>query len=157
LICHHICGKDLPQRKRILTLIGKIFTTAIPSHPMFSTLVKDLRISRRLTLRQFCQENGLDPSNWSKVERGVNPPPGDIRVLEALADFFELRDAQKQEFFDAAALGRRQIPADLAENEVFMKALPAFFRAARGHELTESEVAAFATEVMNLHRPDPSH
>jgi hypothetical protein len=99
----------------------------------------------------------LDPSNWSKVERGVNPPPGDIRVLEALADFFELRDAQKQEFFDAAALGRRQIPADLAENEVFMKALPAFFRAARGHELTESEVAAFATEVMNLHRPDPSH
>ena len=123
---------------------------------MFSSLVKDLRIAQRLTLRQFCQQRGLDPSNWSKVERGVNPPPADARLLESLAQFFGLSGAVKQEFFDAAALARREIPADLAENELFLKALPAFFRAARGHELSEVELAAFAADVKKLHQPDHS-
>ncbi len=124
---------------------------------MFASLVKDLRIAKRLTLRQFCLELGLDPSNWSKVERAVNPPPGDARLLESLAQFFGLSGEGKQAFFDAASLARREIPPDLAENELLIKTLPAFFRAARGHELSETELAAFAADIRKLHQPDHSH
>jgi len=124
---------------------------------MFASLVKDLRIAKRLTLRQFCQQLGLDPSNWSKVERAVNPPPGDARLLESLAQFFGLSGEAKQAFFDAASLARREIPADLSENELLIKTLPAFFRAARGHELSETELAAFAADVRRLQQPDASH
>ena len=51
----------------------------------FGELVKNLRISQQKTLRQFCNEHGLDPSNWSKIERNVNLPPRDaaIRILAA--------------------------------------------------------------------------
>ena len=59
---------------------------------MFSDTVKALRLEKRLTLRDFCEQASLDPSNWSKVERGINPPPGDVKTLERLAAFFRLTD-----------------------------------------------------------------
>jgi transcriptional regulator with XRE-family HTH domain len=122
---------------------------------MFSHLVKELRIAKRLTLRDFCAQMGLDPSNWSKVERGVNPPPGDIGVLERLAEFFGLSGDSKLDFLDKAAIQRKEIPKDLADEELFVRALPAFFRAARGHKLTQSELESFAADIRKLHEPDP--
>jgi transcriptional regulator with XRE-family HTH domain len=121
---------------------------------MFSDTVKTLRVQKRLTLRDFCEHAGLDPSNWSKVERGINPPPGDIALLERLADFFSLKGATKLAFMDEAALQRREIPPDVADNEILQKALPAFFRAARGHELTEQELKNLADDIRKLHTRD---
>ncbi len=121
---------------------------------MFNETIKTMRIAKRLTLRDFCEQVGLDPSNWSKVERGINPPPGDIGLLEKLAAFFGLNGEQKLKFMDEAALQRREIPADVAENEILQKALPAFFRAARGHELTEEELKSFAEDIRKLHTRD---
>jgi transcriptional regulator with XRE-family HTH domain len=122
---------------------------------MFNETVKSLRIQKRLTLRDFCEQVGLDPSNWSKVERGVNPPPGDVGVLERLAEFFGLTGEQKLSFMDAAALQRKEIPPDVADSAILQKALPAFFRAARGHELTEGELKSLADDIRKLHTPDP--
>lgn len=121
---------------------------------MFNETVKSLRLKKRLTLRDFCSKNGLDPSNWSKVERGVNPPPGDVGLLERLADFFGLTGSDKLAFIDEAALQRREIPGDVAENAILQKALPAFFRAARGHELSEQELQSLAEDIRKLHTPD---
>ena len=121
---------------------------------MFAEKAKSLRLNKRLTLRDFCQQVGLDPSNWSKVERGVNPPPSDVGLLERLADFFGLTGAEKLAFLDAAALQRREIPADVADNAILQRALPAFFRAARGHELTEAELKNLAEDIRKLHTRD---
>ena len=118
---------------------------------MFNETVKSLRLKKRLTLRDFCEQAGLDPSNWSKVERGINPPPGDVGVLEGLAKFFGLTGAAKLAFMDEAALQRGELPPDVADHEILQKALPAFFRAARGHELTEAELANLAADIRKLH------
>jgi len=121
---------------------------------MFADTVKTLRLQKRVTLRDFCNQVGLDASNWSKVERGVNPPPGDVGVLERLADFFGLTGSEKLSFLDEAALQRREIPADVADNVILQRSLPAFFRAARGHELTEAELTNLAQDIRKLHTPD---
>ena len=123
---------------------------------MFKDTVKSLRLQKCLTLRDFCEKAELDPSNWSKVERGINPPPGDVATLERLADIFELKDADKLAFIDSAALQRREIPEDIADNVMLQKALPAFFRAARGHELTEDELSNLAEDIRKLHTVDPA-
>ncbi len=44
---------------------------------MFGDYLKSRRLERDLTLRDFCRSAGEDPSNWSKVERGILPPPTD--------------------------------------------------------------------------------
>lgn len=121
---------------------------------MFSDMVKALRLRKRVTLRDLCEQVGLDPSNWSKVERGMNPPPRDVSLLENLADFFQLSGDEKLQLMDEAALQRKEIPSDVADNQILRKALPAFFRAARGHELTEAELAEFAQDIRKLHTSD---
>ncbi len=121
---------------------------------MFSDNVKKLRLEKRLTLRDFCEQAGLDPSNWSKVERGINPPPGDVKTLERLAAFFRLTGERKLAFMDEAALQRNEIPPDVADNAMLQKALPAFFRAARGHELTEAELKNLTEDIRKLHTRD---
>jgi transcriptional regulator with XRE-family HTH domain len=120
----------------------------------FSDKVKALRIEQRLTLREFCERMGLDPSNWSKVERGINLPPGDIGTLERLAGFFGLEGEDKLGFMDLAALQRNEVPPDIADHAILQKALPAFFRAARGHELTEVELRSLAEDIRKLHTAD---
>lgn len=121
---------------------------------MFTDTVKSMRLKKRLTLRDFCDQVGLDASNWSKVERGINPPPGDISILERLAAFFGLMGSERLAFMDEAALQRREIPPDVADNVILQRALPAFFRAARGHELTTAELTSLADDIRKLHTRD---
>lgn len=121
---------------------------------MFNELAKSLRIQKKLTLRDFCEQIGLDPSNWSKVERGVNPPREMSGFWSDWPSFWA-HWGKKLEFMDAAALQRKEIPPDVADSAILQKALPAFFRAARGHELTEAELKSLAEDIRRLHTPDP--
>lgn len=121
----------------------------------FGEQLKDLRIRKELTLRQCSEQLGVDPSNWSKFERGVNPAPKDIAILEGWAAFFGLGGDGKQQFFDAAALSRRELPPDIASDEKVLAALPAFFRAVRGAELDETQLKQFIDDVRALHSPHP--
>jgi transcriptional regulator with XRE-family HTH domain len=121
----------------------------------FGQLTKEHRIRAKLTLRDFCQKAGLDPSNWSKVERGVNPPPRDARTLERIAKVLNLTDAGRTDYLDMAAIERREFPEDVASNVDLMKALPAFFRSARDHALTDEELKAFGEDIRRLNTRDP--
>jgi len=120
----------------------------------FGNLLKDLRIRRHLTLRACSGALGVDPSNWSKLERGINPAPRDPATLEQWASFLKVEGHQKQAFYDAAALSRQEIPADLANDEKLLAALPAFFRAVRGKELDEGKLQQFVDDIRKLHSTD---
>ena len=120
----------------------------------FGVLVKDMRIKKRLTLRKFCQELELDPSNWSKIERGINPPPRDETVLSGWADFFGLEGIFRQEFLDAGAIARQEIPADMINDEALRAKLPAFFRAMRGQEPDEAQLNELVDEIRKINSTD---
>lgn len=120
----------------------------------FGELLKDLRIQKELTLRQCCADLKVDPSNWSKMERGVTPPPKDTKTLEKWATFFGLSGNAKGEFLDLASLARKEIPADVASDETVIAALPAFFRAVRGQELEGDRLKEFIEDLRAVHSPD---
>jgi len=120
----------------------------------FGEILKSLRIAKGLTLRQCCHELGVDPSNWSKIERKVNPAPKDITILERWAKYFGVHDQKRQEFFDSAALSRSELPPDMASDERVIGALPAFFRAARGSELKGNKLKQFIADIRAIHSPD---
>jgi len=120
----------------------------------FGQRLKDLRIQRGLTLRVCSDTLGIDASNWSKIERGVNAAPKDMAVLEHWANFFGIEDAAKQDFLDLAALSRNEIPPDINSDHVLNEALPVFFRAARGSKINQETITKFVAEVKKLHTPD---
>ena len=122
----------------------------------FGQLVKDLRIAQKKTLRQFCQENGLDPSNWSKIERNINMPPRDEVTLAKWAKLFGLKPDTEawKDFIYQAEISRGNIPREIMADEKLLRQLPVFLRTVRGAELTEKQLEDFIAKVRAAHMPD---
>jgi len=122
----------------------------------FGELVKELRIAQKKTLRQFCHENGLDPSNWSKIERDVNPPPKDEATLSRWARFLGLNPDTEPwaDFICRAEISRGNIPREVMSDEKLLAKLPVFFRTVRGAEFTEEQLNDFIAKVREAYTPD---
>jgi transcriptional regulator with XRE-family HTH domain len=121
----------------------------------FNELLKELRIKHQKTLRECAGDLGVDPSNWSKMERGVNPGPKDITVLNHWAKYFGLQGEDEVNFYDAATLSRKEIPDDIASDERIMAALPAFFRSLRESDMSDEKLQQFVDDLRKLHSRDP--
>jgi len=102
----------------------------------FGEYFKKLRISTGMTLRRFCRRYGLDPSNLSKMERGLLPPPPP-ETLERYAECLGLKKGSDEWFalFDLAAVERGEIPPDIASDEAIVAKLPLVFRTIRGQKV----------------------
>ena len=61
--------------------------------------LKELRLKRDLSLREICRKSGYDPSNWSKVERGLMPPPTDGKTLIKWAKAVKLKNREKKRIY----------------------------------------------------------
>ena len=106
----------------------------------FGEYIKELRIKNQITLREFCKKSGLDPSNWSKIERGINAPPKSKEILKTIAKSLELtvNSPEYNQLIDYAMIDF--IPTELAEDSDVLEKLPLFFRTARGEKPTEEEL-----------------
>ena len=118
----------------------------------FGDYAKERRIAAGLTLRSFCRDAALDPSNWSKIERGVLSPPDEAEFLTRVSDVLMLKPEERAALGDLAAIARGQIPADLRDEEILAK-MPAFFRAIRGQEYTPEDFDKLLQGVRKLHQP----
>lgn len=106
----------------------------------FGAFIKSLRIKNSLTLREFCRITKLDPSNWSKIERGILPPPKSKQVLEGIARILNLQEGSEDinTLFDLAIIS--YIPSELIGNQKVVDKLPVFFRTIRGEKPTRKEL-----------------
>lgn len=109
---------------------------------MFGTFIKELRARQRLGLREFCLEQGHDPSNWSKIEREVLAPPRDEATLSQWARQLGLKPGSEDwlKFFDYAAVDAGRIPDYVLEDEELVEKLPAFFRTLSGSKPSDEEL-----------------
>ena len=97
----------------------------------FGRFIKELRGKKGVSLREFCRLAGLDPSNWSKVERGFLPPPRSGKVLADIAGALLVEKGTEDwnRMFDLAAIGH--VPQDLLGSETGEERIAVFFRAGR--------------------------
>jgi len=109
---------------------------------MFGTFVKELRARQRLGLREFCLEHGHDPSNWSKIERGILHPPRDEQVLRVWAGQLGLTPGSDDwlRFFEYAAVDAGRIPDNILQDEKLAENLPVFFRTLSGQKPSREEM-----------------
>ena len=106
----------------------------------FGEFMRNLRIEKRLTLREFCRSAKLDPSNWSRIERGFAPPPKSKIVLQGIAKILKIEEGSEEynTLFDLAAISH--IPIDLVSDEKVLDNLPVFFRTIRGEKPSRKEL-----------------
>ena len=115
----------------------------------FGSLLKKLRVAKRITLREFCLKNGFDPGNYSRLERGLFQPPQREELLEKYANALGLVRGSDDwlEFFDTAAATRGEIPKDLLSDEEMVGKLPAFFRTLRGARMDGDKLDDFVEKI----------
>lgn len=109
---------------------------------MFGEIVKARRVELGMTLREFCRRLGEDPSNWSKVERGILNPPQRRGKLRRIAGVLDIREGSGdwEALIDAAAVDAGDIPIYVRENREIYNTLPAFFRTIGGVRPTAAEM-----------------
>lgn len=93
---------------------------------MFGIAAQKARVKLGKTLRSFCSDAGLDPSYWSKVERGVLPPPSDEKALESLGRALGVSEGHLKHWKAIAAISRNSLPSWISEDEDIMHKLPLF-------------------------------
>ena len=104
----------------------------------FGSYFKELRTRKGWSLRRFCEANGYDPGNISRLERGVFPPPESPQKMREYAKALALKEGSEEwiEFYDRAAAARGELPADLQADEKLVGRLPLLFRTLRGRKVT---------------------
>jgi transcriptional regulator with XRE-family HTH domain len=109
---------------------------------MYGEFVKNRRIEKGISLREFCKALGVDASNWSKVERGLLSPPQDDERLRRIAELLDIEFGSPAwvEMRDLASIGAGIIPKDILSDEHVLKSLPIFFRTLRSDKPTSDEL-----------------
>lgn len=115
----------------------------------FGDFLKELRIKKELSLRDVCKETGYDPSNWSKIERGIISPPANEKILKKWAKILGLTLKQTKEFIDEAKIAQGIIPQDILSQPSAVKCLPAFFRTLRNEKPTKEEIDRLIELIRN--------
>ncbi|MSU60090.1 MAG: XRE family transcriptional regulator [Pedosphaera sp.] len=121
---------------------------------MFGEFIKQIRERQRLGLREFCLENEYDPSNWSKIEREVLPPPRDEETLRALAKQLGLKQGSEDwlKLFEYAAVDSGRIPDYVLKDEKLMAQLPAFFRTISGQKPSREDLEKLLELIRSANR-----
>jgi transcriptional regulator with XRE-family HTH domain len=122
---------------------------------MFGTFMKELRARQRLGLREFCLEHGHDPSNWSKIEREVLPPPRDEETLRTWAKQLSLKPGSDDwlKFFEYAAVAAGRIPDHILQDTELAAHLPAFFRTLSGEKPSREDMEKLLGIIQGTRRP----
>jgi len=115
----------------------------------FGGFLKSVRMKHQLTLREFCLNNGFDPGNYSRLERGLFPPPQSQEKLEKYAVALGLERGSEDwiELFDLAAAEKGQIPPDIMSDEELVEKLPAMFRTMRGRQFSTEKLDEFIEKI----------
>lgn len=115
----------------------------------FGEYFRELRAKRNMPLRQFCLANGYDAGNISKLERGFLPPPTSDDKLRDYAHALRIKKGSEEwiNFFDLAAVSRREIPSDIMADERLVKRLPLVFRTLRGQKVDEKNLDALVDKI----------
>lgn len=114
----------------------------------FGAMLKQLRMAAQLTLREACKQTGYDPSNWSKIERGILSAPKESVVLESWLKILKVKKTSSvaKQFFELAELSQGRIPSEVLDDARLVELLPAFFRTVRGKKPDKEEIL----RVINL-------
>jgi len=115
----------------------------------FGQRLKELRMQKRLTLREYCRHLGKDAGNVSRIERGLSQAPKDEEIVKEYGQALGLLDNSEEmkDLLHLAAIESRQIPTALMEDKDIVASLPLFFRTVTGSKLERDKLIKFLEDL----------
>lgn len=90
----------------------------------FGSFVKHKRVCKKTSLRSFCKEINSDPSDWSRIERDLQPAPQNTTKLYLISDKLDLSPEDTDELLMLARLSAGRLPDSIRNNPDIMPFLP---------------------------------
>lgn len=120
----------------------------------FGEFFKKKRMESKITLRKFCLENGYDPGNISKIERGLLAPPKDEEKLAEYAKALSIKKGSDDyvQFLDYAAAANRVFQPKNISQEALLNKLPVLFRTLDNKKLTVDKLDSIIQFIERAHR-----
>ena len=115
----------------------------------FGALLGKLRTENNLSIREICKLVSYDPSNWSKIERGLISPPSEEKTLKLWAKALKIKGGEIQKFMDDAIIAQGIIPSDIMEKDKMLQFMPAFFRTVRNKKPSKEEIDSLIDLIKN--------
>ncbi len=106
----------------------------------FGSLLEKLRTKNNLSIREICKIVSYDPSNWSKIERGLISPPSEEKTLKLWAKALKIKGDEIRKFMDDASIAQGIIPDDILNKTEMLELMPAFFRTVRNKKPSKEEI-----------------
>lgn len=110
---------------------------------IFSDYIRNKRLEREFTLREFCRIKGQDSAYISRLENNLISPPKSVESLKALAKAYEIEEKTEEwvTFFDLASARQNAIPENITSNNPnVLHFLPAFYRTIRKKDVSEQDI-----------------
>ena len=100
----------------------------------FGLCFQQLRTALGKSLREFCKQNGFDPGNVSRIEKGLSSPPKKTEGLERYANALGLKEGTDSysRFFDLAAKETGRIPGAVMRNQAAARRVTGLLQHLRG-------------------------
>jgi transcriptional regulator with XRE-family HTH domain len=92
----------------------------------FGEKIKELRLRKDLGLREFCLLFMVDPSNWSKIERGRKKPNLSPCLFATLLSGLCKTEKEKDEVISLYYIARKEIPEVIAESKILLPLFVSF-------------------------------
>ncbi|MGO8670245.1 MAG: helix-turn-helix domain-containing protein [Capsulimonadaceae bacterium] len=123
----------------------------------FGEHIKRLRLDRDISLRAFCAASGVESSNYSKMERGLLPPPSEPAKLEPFRIALGLPkdDPEWRELTRLASIDRGEIPRHILTDKELVGKLPAFFRTLEGDPVDEDTLNELIAAIRREYNSRP--
>lgn len=117
----------------------------------FGDFIKEKRLAKKATLRQFCSDYGYDPGNISKLERNLMPPPQSEEKLDDFAKALSIKKGTDdyRELYDLAFQTNKTFQVKNISDENLLHKLPSFFRTLDNKNLTEEKLDRLIELIKN--------
>ncbi|HPN31371.1 MAG TPA: hypothetical protein PKY81_10470 [bacterium] len=117
----------------------------------FGYFVKQLRIKQKIGLREFTQLINYDPSNWSKIERGVLKTPQNKNLLNRIIEVLKIKKSSKEyeTFYNLSTNGEKNlIPVDIPDMFEDKSIIPALLRTVGGYKKLKKKEAIKLLQIL---------
>ena len=101
----------------------------------FGQTVKKLRLRKEYGLREFARKVGISATYLSKMERGLDPPPAEDKIINMAG----LLGADQNELLALAKKLPPQFKEAFMKNPTYTRKIPEFLRTVAETELTDDD------------------
>lgn len=115
----------------------------------YGAFLRELRIDREISLRDFAKSSGMDVGNLSKIERGILDPP-QSKIQNKFIKLLNLNEKDSIKLKDLASHQKGNYPPEVEDDLKEYEYIPILLRTIANKRLTDEQIRELTKKINSL-------